>query len=353
MKTRPLGILLIMLAGWVNRHQQDAIEYLKAENKILRDKLGKKRIILNDEQKRYLAVLGRKLGRKVLSDICCAISPDTLLRWHRDLIAKKYDGSKNRKTGRPRLSEKLEKLILKIAKHNRGWGYTRIVGQLQYLGFKVSHQTVGNIIKKYGLQPSPDRLKKTTWTEFVRSHWESLAAIDFFTCEVYTIKGLQKYMVLVAIEYSTRKVQITGIVEQAYGSWMEQMARNLSDPFAGFLRDKRYLVHDRDTLFTKAFRRILKASGIKTIRTTPMSPNLTPVIERFIRSIKAECLNKMLIFGEAHLKYVVSSYIDHYHQERPHQGIGNQIIDPLPQGDGEIICQERLGGLLKSYRRAV
>jgi len=147
-------------------------------------------------------------------------------------------------------------------------------------------------------------------------------------------------MVLVAIEYSTRKVQIVGIVEQAYGGWMEQMARNLSDPFTGFLKDKRY----RDTLFTKAFRGILKASGIKTVRTTPMSPNLTPVIERFIRSIKAECLNKMLIFGEAHLRHVVSSYIDHYHQERPHQGIGNNIIDPPPEGEGEIVCHERLAG---------
>jgi len=347
-----MGILLIMLAGWINRHQQDAIEYLKAENKILRDKLGKKRIILNDEQRMYLAMLGRKLGRKVLSDICCAFSPDTLMKWHRDLIAKKYDGSANRKLGRPRLSEALERLILKVAKHNRHWGYGRIVGQLKYLGFKVSHQTIGNIIKKYGLQPSPDRSKKTTWNEFVRSHWESLAAIDFFSVEAYTIKGLKRYMVLVAIEYSTRKVQVVGIIDQAYGSWMEQMARNLSDPFAGFLRDKRYLVHDRDTLFTKAFRRILKASGIKTVRTTPMSPNLSPMIERFIRSIKSECLNKMLIFGEAHLRYVVSSYIDHYHQERPHQGIGNRIIDPPPQGDGEIVCHRRLGGLLKSYRRA-
>ena len=341
-----------MLAGWINRHQQDAIEYLKAENKILRDKLGKKRIILNNEQRMYLAALGRKLGRKVLSEICCTFSPDTLLHWHRDLIAKKYNGTKNRKPGRPRLSEALEKLILKIVKHNRHWGYTRIVGQLKYLGFKVSHQTIGNVIKKYRLQPSPERSKKTTWNEFISSHWESLAAIDFFTKEIHTIKGLRRYMVLVAIEYSTRKVQVVGIIEQAYGEWMEQMARNLSDPFDGFLKGKRYLIHDRDTLFTKAFRRILKASGIKTVRTTPMAPNLNPMIERFIRSIKSECLNKMIIFGEAHLRYVVSSYIDHYHQDRPHQGIGNEIIDPPPQGNGEIVCHERLGGLLKYYRRA-
>ena len=254
MKIRPFTILLAMLAGWINRHQQDIIEYLKAENTILRGKFGKKRIILNDDQKRLLAVSGKKLGRKVLSDICCAFSPDTILKWHRKLIARKYDGSRNRKAGRPRISEQLEELVIKFAKHNRNWGYLRIAGQLKYLGYKISHRTASDILKRYGLEPSPKRLKKTTWKEFIKAHWGSLAAIDFFSTEIYTLKGLIRYMVLVVIDYSTRKVEVAGIIEQAYGDWMKQMAKNLTDPIGGFLKDKVYLIHDRDPLFTEEYR---------------------------------------------------------------------------------------------------
>ncbi|MHB9071847.1 MAG: IS3 family transposase [Sedimentisphaerales bacterium] len=273
MKTRPLTIILTMLAGWINRHQQDIIEYLKAENAILKNKLGKKRIILTDQQRITLAVLAKKIGRKGLSEICSVFSPDTLLKWHRKLIAQKYDGSKNRKFGRPQISDELRNIIIKVAKANRGWGYPRIQGQLKYLGYKVCPKTIANILKKEGLEPQPDRQRKTTWAKFIKSHWQSLTAIDFFTSEIYTFKGLTRYMVLVAIDYS-------------------------------------------------------------------------------IRSIKYECLNRMLIFGQAHLRHCINEYVAHYHQERAHQSLDNTIIDPPPNGRGEIVCHERLGGLLKFYRRA-
>jgi putative transposase len=159
-------------------------------------------------------------------------------------------------------------------------------------------------------------------------------------------------MVLVSIHYATRKVEVVGIIQQAHAEWMSQMARNLVDHFAGFLKDKKYLIHDRDPLFTKKFREILKSSGVKPIRTTPMSPHLNCIMERFVRSIKSEALDRMLIFGERHLEYVIREYIEHYHTERAHQGIGNEIIEPPPQGAGEVVCQERLGGLLNFYRRA-
>ena len=159
-------------------------------------------------------------------------------------------------------------------------------------------------------------------------------------------------MVLVVIDYKTRRVEIAGIIPQAHGDWMKQMARNLTDPIDGFLKDKKFLVMDRDPLFTAAFKDILRAGGVKPVRTTAASPNLNPFVERFVRTIKSECLDKMLIFGEKHLRYCTEQFIIHYHTERPHQGIGNNIIDPQPQGDGEIVCHERLGGLLKSYRRA-
>lgn len=353
MQVKPLAILLMMLSGWINRQQQEAIEYLKEENRILREKLGSKRILLNDSQRRRLAILGRRIGRKALTEVCCVFSPDTILKWHSKLVAMKYDGSQNRsKYGRPQITDELRNLIIKIARANRGWGFIRIQGHLKYLGYKVSHKTVSNTLREYGLEPEPDRKRRTTWNEFIKAHWQSLAAIDFFTTEIYTLNGLTRYMVLVVIDYATRKVEVAGIVQQANGEWMKQIARNLTDPFLGFLSGKKYLIHDRDKLFTMDFAGILRLSGVKTVKTLPLAPNLTPYVERFIRSIKSECLDRMLILGERHLEYVVNEYLQHYHHERPHQGIGNDMIEPHPQGGGEIICHERIGGLLKSYRRA-
>ena len=168
MKLRPWTMMLTMLAGWINQHQQDVIEYLKAENAILKEKLGKKRLILSDEHRRTLAVLAKKISRKALDEICGIFSPETLLKWHRDLIARKYDGSKCRKYGRPQISDELRKLIIKLARQNRGWGYPRIAGQLEYLGFIVCPRTIASILAKEGLEPQPDRAKKTTWAEFVK-----------------------------------------------------------------------------------------------------------------------------------------------------------------------------------------
>ena len=352
MRTRPWTMLLMMLAGWLNRHQQDVIEYLREENKILREKIGTKRILLNDNQRMRLARLGKKLGRKVLEDACCAFAPDTVLMWHRKLVAMKYSSAGTTRPGRRRISAELEKLIIMFARKNKTWGSRRIKGALKHLGYKVCHTTIDKVLIRNGYDPSPDRTRKTRWSEFLKSHWESLAAIDFFTKEVYTWQGLTRYYVLVCIDYATRKVEIVGISQQPYGAWMEQMARNMTDHFSGFLKDKKYIIHDRDPLFTKAFRQILRDSGVKPIRTLPMAPHLNPICERFVRTIKSECLDRMLIFGERHLEYLVFEFMEHYHTERPHQGLDNEFIDPPPQGTGEIVCRERLGGLLRYYGRA-
>jgi hypothetical protein len=248
-----MTMLLMMLAGWMNRQQQEAIEYLKAENTILKEELlkatGKKRILLNDRQRRRLAILGKRLGRKLLGEVCCAFSPDTLLGWHRKLVAMKYDGSKNRsKFGRPRISDDLKQLIIDIAKDNKHLGIRTLFGYMKYLGIKVSPATISRILREHGIEPCPDRPERTTWNEFIKAEWESLAAIDFFTTEIYTISGLVRYMVLVVIDYKTRKVEIAGMIPQAYENWMKQIARNLTDPFEGFLKDKKFLIHDRDPL---------------------------------------------------------------------------------------------------------
>jgi hypothetical protein len=195
MKTKPMTMLLAMLAGWINQQQQEIIEYLMEENRILRDELlkttGKKRILLNDSQRRRLAILGRKLGRKLLGQVCCSFSPGTLMMWHNKLVANKYDGSRHRsKFGRPRITDELKQLIIDMAKDNKHLGGKSLHGYLKYLGIKVSSATINRVLRGHGIEPCPDRPEKTTWNEFIRSEWTSLAAIDFFTREVYTPRGL-------------------------------------------------------------------------------------------------------------------------------------------------------------------
>ena len=304
---------------------------------------GKKRIILNDSQRRKLAVLGKKLGRKLLSDVCCAFSPDTLLMWHRKLVARKYDGSKHRsKFGRPRISDELKQQIIDMALDNKHLGVRKLYGYLKYLGFKVSLATISRVLREHGIEPCPDRPEKTTWNEFIKSHWDSLVAIDFFTTEIYTIRGLVRYMVLFAIDYETRKVEVVGIVPQAYKSWMKQMARNMTVPFDGFLKGKKYLIMDRDPLFCNDFIAILESSGIECKKITAASPNMNPVAERYVRSIKSEALRKMLIFGERHLRHVVTEYVDFYNHSRPHQSLDNNMIEPLHRAKERLFVTSSL-----------
>ena len=226
MSTKPWMMLVSMMAGWINRQQQEAIEYLKEENKILRDELlkatGKKRIFLNNKQRRRLAILAKRVGRKALFDISGVFSPDTLLLWHKKLVAQKYDGSKNRgKGGRPRISDYLRELIIDMAKDNKHLGSRKLHGFLKYLGLKVSPATVSRVLREHCIDPTTTRPERTSWNEFIKAHWDSLTAIDFFTKEIHTARGLVRYMVLVVIDYKTRKVEIAGIIPQARWSMDE------------------------------------------------------------------------------------------------------------------------------------
>ncbi len=168
----PLRFVLIGLAGWVNEQQRDVIDYLQEENRVLRDQLGNKRLRLSDEQRRRLAVRAKKLGHKVLGEVASIVTPNTLLTWHRKLIARKYDGSKRRRPGRPRVMEQIRSLVVRMATENRDWGYTRIRGALANLGHRVARGTIATILKEHGIEPAPERCKKTTWREFLQAHWD-------------------------------------------------------------------------------------------------------------------------------------------------------------------------------------
>jgi transposase InsO family protein len=351
----PFRFVLIAAAGWINQRQLQAIDYLREENRVLREQLGTRRLRLNDDQRRRLAAKAKRLGRKVLAEVGTIVTPETLLAWHRKLIAEKYDGSAKRRPGRPRIAAEIETLVVRMAEENRDWGYRRIQGALSNLGHGVARSTIAAILDRHGLEPAPERSRKTTWKEFLSRHWELIVAADFFTVEVWTRRGLQRFIVLFFMELSTRKVEIAGIAASANKLWMSQIGRNLTDAVEGILRGKRYLIHDRDPLFTTEFLTMLAELGVKSVKLPPRSPNLNAHAERFIRSIKGSCLDRMVFFGESSVRTGIREFVLHYHGERNHQGLGNRLImpDEQPTGhDGAVLRRQRLGGMLNYYYRA-
>jgi len=341
-----------MLAGWLNSEQQKAIEYLREANKVRCELLRGKRIRLSHDQRRRLAVKGRELGRKALEELGCLVTPDTILRWYRSLIAKMYDGSKNRGPGRPRKDKEIEELVVRMATEN-AWGYTRIRDAMRHLGHELGRTTVQRILKEHGIEPAHERRRRTSWKEFLSSHWEALAACDFFTVEVLTLWGLVRYHVFFVMQVATRKVQIAGIVHEPHEAWMMQVGRNRLDCFDGFLEGMRYLIIDRDPVFTPRFRGFLERAGVKPVRLPSRSPDLNPHAERFVLSARSECLNRLVLLGERHLRSSLQDFVDHYHTERPHQGLGGRLIEfpPTESRAGPIVCRERQGGLLRYYHR--
>jgi putative transposase len=351
----PFRFVLIAVAGWMNQHQLQIIDYLREENRVLREQLGGRRVRLNDDQRRRLAARAKGLGRKLLAEVATIVTPETLLAWHRKLIAQKYDGSDKRGPGRPRTAGEIEVLVVGMAEENRDWGYRRIQGALFNLGHELARSTIAEILKRHGIEPAPERSRKTTWKEFLTRHWELIVAADFFTVEVWTRRGLQRFIVLFFIELSTRKVEIAGIASVANGLWMSQIGRNLTDAVDGILKGKRYLIHDRDPLFTTKFLDMLADVGVKSVKLPPRSPNLNAHAERFVRSVKESCLQRMIWFGERSLRKGIQEFMTHYHTERNHQGLANRLISPEPGPLGKagvVQRRQRLGGMLNYYYRA-
>jgi len=348
---QPWQALSVIVAGVLNERQQRVINYLMEENRVLREQLGPKRPRFTDDQRRRLAAKGKALGRRHLGEVCCIVTPDTILRWHRKLIARKYDGSAMRTPGRPRVMDQFRWLVARMARDNPTWGYSRIQGELRKLGHTVARGTVANILNEHGLEPAPNRREE--WGTFLKTHWEALVATDFFTVEAWTFRGLTRFHVWFVIDLSSRRVRIAGMTASPSGEWLLRLGRLLADGFEGFLLKHRYLIHDRDPLFTEAFADLLRSIGVEPVRLPPRSPNLNAYAERFVLSIKSECLDRVIPLGERHLRHILDEYAEHYHLERPHQGLGNRLItEPTVfQRDGPVRCAERLGGVLRSYHR--
>ena len=349
--------LLAYVTGSVNQELLLQNEYLATENLILRTKLPA-RLRLGDPERATLARIGKRLGRKALREVACIAKPDTILAWYRRLIARKFDGSSQRQyPGRPRVQAELEALVVRMARENSGWGYNRIVGALANLGHRLSDQTVGNILRRHGIAPAPKRSQTTSWKDFIAAHMSVLAGADFFTVEVLTWRGLVTYYVLFFLHLESRRVTVAGITRHPDQEWMEQIARSATQETCGYLQPCRYVLHDRDTKFRPSFRSVLAAGGVKAILLPARSPNLNASAERWVRSVKQECLSKLILFSERPLSRTLAEFSAHYHGERNHQGKGNKLLFPQ-RGDGAkprghpVACRQRLGGVLKYYGRA-
>jgi putative transposase len=248
--------------------------------------------------------------------------------------------------------KEVSSLILRMVTDNPAWGYSRIQGALKNLGHRVARSTVAKVLKDKGIPPAPGR--PSSWRTFLRAHWSEIAGADFFTTEVWTPRGLVTYYTLFVIDLRSRRVHIVGSTPNPHAAFMAQAARRLTDAVDGFLVDHRVLVCDRDGKWTEGFRAIIEGSGMRIVLTPSQGPNANAYAERFVRSVRAECLDRLILFGERRLIRVLDEFVAHYHGERNHQGLGNDLItpEPRPLAGTHVRCRERLGGLLRYYHRA-
>jgi putative transposase len=358
----PVQFIIAMVAYVINERMARRIDYLLEEVRVLREiyaeTTGRKRIPFTDEQRRRLAIKGKALTPDEREGCCEIVRPSTILAWFRQLAANKHDSSAHRKKpGRPRKPNEIRELVIRLARENLGWGYTKIRDALRGIKIEIGRSTVADILAEAGLEPAPERTRKRTWRQFIRSHWETLHACDFFAVGTLGMFRTVRVMLFFVIELRTRAVHIAGMRVNPDGAWIMQVARNLLDPEDGFLREATHVIHDRDPLFTKAWVELLKSSGVKSVRIPASRPNCSPYAERFVRTIRTECLDNCFIFGERHLRYLLREFVSHYLGERYHQGLDGRLNSPIDGAENDdsaasaIQCRSRLGGLLNYYHR--
>jgi putative transposase len=349
--------LLLILAGATQRELARYVRYLKTENKILRSKLPT-RVDITPRERNRLIRFGAKLGR-ALNELVTIVHPDTLRRWIRE--DRKGRRRPVPKRGRRRTADNIRKLILMLAKDN-GWGYMRILGELRKLNIRsVCRNTVKNILKVNGFDTGPKR-GLGTWDEFIKIHAATLWQCDFFTKRIVTPKGLRDAFVLVFLHVQTRRVFVTPATQHPGEAWVKKQAEVFLKHVKKTKLGADIVMHDRDTKLTASFDTALTAGGLRVQKSPFRSPNTCAFIERFIHTIRQECLHFFIVFGERHLNYLVGQFIQHYHEERPHQGLDNVVPvrkgyqrkttdEPSSVPLSAIGCTTRLGGLLKHYYR--
>jgi putative transposase len=310
---------------------------------------------LSRGEKLTLVVLATKLktqtGRtiKSMGEVIRIVKPATLFSWHKQLVRLKWTYRQRNPGGRPRTDREIERLVVRLAREN-GWGFERIEGELLKLGYTISHETVGNILRRHGIPPVPERETSPSWRNLMTHYKEQLLACDFFTIETLF---LQTIYVLVFIEIGRRRVHFAGCTAHPNGAWVEQQARQIMWELTEREPNIRFLIRDNDKKFTTAFDTVFRSEGMDVIPTPIRAPNANAFMERWIRSVREECLDKLLIINAAHLRRVMREYVEFFNAARPHQGLAQQI--PVPktscQGNGQVRCRNVLGGIIHDYYR--
>jgi transposase InsO family protein len=341
---------LLVLRAHSSEHKEVEILVLRHELAIARRDLARPQPSAADWG--LLAALSRALPRGRWSAF--SVTPKTLLRWHRRLVARRWTYG-NRLPGRPPLDRELEALIVRLARENPRWGYQRIVGELRKLGLRASATSVRSLLKRHGIPPAPRRAD-LSWRAFLRAQAASMIACDFFTVDTV---GLRRLYVLFFIELHCRRVRLAGCTSNPNGSWVTQQARNLMIDLPDRNRPLRFLVHDRDAKFSAAFDEVFRSEGVEIIRTPVKAPNANAHAERFIRTVRSDCLDWLLIFGRRQLGRVLREYVDHYNSERPHRALALRAPDPSPKvvplrppSQIAVRRRDRLGGLIHEYALA-
>jgi len=353
--------LIATVARLLCREQTLQNEYLRLENRILKSKV-KGRLSFTDEERRSLVAAALAMGRKLMRSVVGIVKPEMILAWQRRLEQKKWDYSerRQRRQGRPRTPGEVEALVCRLARENT-WGYKRICGELKKLGITLSKSCISDILGRNGLPPSPER-KGLTWREFLARQADVLLCADLFTKEIWTFCGLRRAFVLVVMHLKSRTILLAEATFSPRSGWMAQQVRNTLMVCDDLGIRPRFLLHDRDKCFGGDFEGVIQSAGVESLATPYHAPNANAHCERWIRSAREECLNHLILFGLKSLQRVVHTYRAFHNEHRPHQGIGNRVpkaarmnepaADPVRGAIGPVHCEESLGGLLKSYRRA-
>jgi putative transposase len=348
-------LLDVFTVRWKTSDKDLEILLLRQQLRVLERRLGQ-RPRPSRWEKCLLAVLFVQLrqtsgrSRAHLAKILI-FKPQTLLNWHRELVRRKWTFKNHRRVGRPPITAELRRLVIRLANENADWGYDRIEGELLKLGYTIDSTTVKNVLKQAGIVPAPERRKRSNWRAFLRHYQQQMLACDFFTIETAT---LQTLYVLFFIELGTRQVHLAGCTRHPNAAWVTQQARQVCWELEGRALPMRFLIHDNDTTFTTGFDAVFQSQGIDVIHTPFHAPNANAFAERFVRSIRQECFDHLVLLGEWHVRRVLTAYVAFYNSRRPHQGLDQQCPIPLTvvSEGGRVQRQDVLGGIVHDYVRA-